>query len=75
MTRLLEEVLRQVEQLPDDRQDDAARVLLTMLESDAAPYRLTDEQLAEVELAVAEADSAQFANAKKIERVLHRPWA
>ena len=45
MTKLLEEVVRKVAELPDERQDDAAHVLLTMLENDAAGYRLTDAQL------------------------------
>jgi hypothetical protein len=75
MTKLLEEVLHHVEQLSEGRQDDAAHVLLAMLENDAASYRLTDEQLAEVELAVAEANGGLFAGAKEIAEVLYRPWA
>ncbi|HEY5305589.1 MAG TPA: hypothetical protein VIJ52_02825, partial [Pseudolabrys sp.] len=38
-----------VERWPQDRQEDAARVLRDMEEQDASPYRLTDEQAAEVE--------------------------
>ena len=60
MTKLLEEVVRKVAELPDERQDDAAHVLLTMLENDAAGYRLTDAQLREVELAMADADNAHL---------------
>ena len=36
MTKLLEEVVRKVGSFPDERQDDAAHVLLTMLVNDAA---------------------------------------
>jgi hypothetical protein len=74
MTKLLKQVLRHVEQLPDERQDDAAHVLLTMLESDAEPYDLTEEQLAELELSISEADTMQFASEKDLERALYRPW-
>ena len=34
MTKLLTKVLRQIEELPDERQDDAAHVLMMMLEHD-----------------------------------------
>jgi hypothetical protein len=45
MTKLLTAVMRKVAELPEDRQDDAARVLMLMLEYDAEQYRLSDEQL------------------------------
>jgi hypothetical protein len=51
MTKLLTEVMRKVAELPEDRQEDAAHVLLAMLENDASPYRLTDDQLRFVERA------------------------
>lgn len=75
MTKLLDEVLRKVGEMPEKRQDDAAHVLLAMLENDASPYRLSDEQLAEVEFAMAEVDAGQFASEKQVAQVLHRPWA
>ena len=75
MTKLLEEVVRKVAELPDERQDDAAHVLLTMLENDAAGYRLTDAQLREVEFAMADADKGTFASDQEVRNVLHRPWA
>ena len=75
MTKLLEEVLRKVGELPEKRQDDAAQILLEMLESDATGYRLTDEQLHEVEQARIEADKGKFATEKEIQDVLGRPWA
>lgn len=51
MTKLLEDVVRKVAELPDARQDDAAQVLLAMLENDTTNYRLSPAQVAEVELA------------------------
>jgi hypothetical protein len=47
-------VLDRVLTWPIERQADAARVLALMEEQDASPYRLTDEQLAEVERRLAE---------------------
>ena len=75
MTTLLDEVVRKIAELPDERQDDAAHVLLTMLENDAARYRLTDAQLLEVELAMADADQGAFASDPEVRNILHRPWA
>jgi len=40
--------LERVRTWPAARQEDAARLLLEMEAQDASPYRLTDEQLAEV---------------------------
>jgi hypothetical protein len=41
-------VLEHVRTWPAERQEDVARLLLEMEAQDASPYRLTDEQLAEV---------------------------
>ena len=42
------EVLDRVHTWPQERQEDAALILLEMEAQDASPYRLTDEQLEEV---------------------------
>ena len=75
MTNLLTEIMRKVVELPEDRQDDAARVLMLMLEYDPEQYRLTDEQLREVEAANADVDAGNFASDEDIDRVLHHSWA
>lgn len=75
MTKLLSEVLRKVAELPEERQDDAAHILLRLLENDASRYRLSDDQLHEVEQAIAEADNGQFASEEEVADVLERPWA
>ena len=41
-------VLERVRSRPAERQEDAARLLLEMEAQDTSPYRLTDEQVAEV---------------------------
>lgn len=75
MTNLLTEVMRKVVELPEDRQDDAARVFMLMLEHDPEQYRLSDEQLREVEKAIADVDAGNFASDGEIDRVLHHSWA
>ena len=45
----LNRVLERVRTWPDERQEEAASILLEMEAQDASPYRLTDEQLAEVQ--------------------------
>jgi hypothetical protein len=49
VSKVLKEVMERVQRWPDNRQDDAARVLLEMEEQDSSPYGLTDEQAGEVE--------------------------
>jgi hypothetical protein len=48
MTTKLKEVIERVQNWPEERQEDAAKVLLEMEAQDASSYQLTDEQLAEV---------------------------
>jgi uncharacterized protein YigA (DUF484 family) len=48
MNDRLSDVLERVRGWPEDRQADAARLLLEMEALDTSPYRLSDEQLAEV---------------------------
>jgi hypothetical protein len=48
-TKALKEAIERVERWPQQRQDDAARMLLEMEAQDAAGYQLTDEQAAEVQ--------------------------
>ena len=67
--------MRKVVELPEERQDDAARVLMLMLEHDPEQYQLSDEQLRGVEEALADVDAGNFASEQEIDRVLHRSWA
>ena len=75
MTKLLEEVIGQFAELPEERQDDAARVLMMMLEQDPEQYSLSDAQLREVDAAIADADAGKFAPQKDIDALLDRSWA
>jgi hypothetical protein len=49
MTKLLRDVIERMSQWPEDRQDMAAQVLLDLEAQQANRYRLSAEQIAEVE--------------------------
>ena len=49
MTERLEEAIAKVRKLPCDRRDEAAELLLSVVEEGADTLRLTPEQVAEVE--------------------------
>ena len=65
-------VLERVRTWPAKRQEDAARLLLEMEAQDASPYRLTDEQLAEVRRRRAKPDPKYVSLADARKR-FHRP--
>jgi len=48
MTKLLQDVIDRVRTWPEDRQDDAARLLLDLEAQQNNTYRLTPEQVKEV---------------------------
>lgn len=47
-TKALKKAIERVQTWPEERQDDAARMLLEMEAQMTSSYRLTDEQLAEL---------------------------
>ena len=53
-TKALKEIIERVQRWPEERQDDAARMLLEMEAQDTAGYHLTDEQVAEVKRRLAD---------------------
>ena len=46
--KILKEVVERIQNWPEERQKDAAQVLLEMEQQDASRYRLTDAQAQEV---------------------------
>jgi hypothetical protein len=68
MTKLLEQTLREVEQLPESEQDAAAGALLDYL-SHREETRLTDEQLAEVRRRRADPDRKLVSHDEARERI------
>jgi hypothetical protein len=48
MTKLLEEAIEQLRELPDDEQDNAADAVFAFISSEEREYRLTPPQVDEV---------------------------
>ena len=72
MTKLLEQAIATVRQLSDADQDVAAKFLLGFANSDAQLYQLSEEQLAEVELAKQEVRGGKIASEADMEDVWRR---
>ena len=62
----IESVLDRVRTWPASRQEDAAAVLLAMEAEDLGPYRLSDEERADIEAALAEDDFATDAEVAEV---------
>jgi hypothetical protein len=71
MTRLLEQAVEAVSALPDEAQDDLARILLQLAGLDQPPYELTLEEAAELDASLAEAARGEFASDEEVRAV----WA
>jgi hypothetical protein len=69
MNAKLKEVIERVQTWPDERQEDAAKVLLEMEAQDSSSYQLTDEQLAEIRRRRAEKNPKRLTLAEFDERL------
>jgi hypothetical protein len=72
MTKLLEQAIEKVKALPEPDQDIAAEFLLGFADPEGQKYRLTAEQLREVELAKQEAQSDRFATPAQMDEMWRR---
>lgn len=66
MTRLLEQAVEAVSTLPDDVQDDLARILLQFAGVEQPPYILTPEEEADLDASMAEAERGEFATDEEV---------
>jgi hypothetical protein len=71
MTRLLEQAIETVSALPDDVQDELARILLQFAGVDQPPIQLTAEEDADLAEADAEISRGEFATDEEIAAI----WA
>ncbi len=71
MTRLLEQAVEAVSALPDDAQDDLARILLQLAGIDQPAYELTPEEAADIDASLTEAERGEFASDEEVRAV----WA
>ena len=71
MTRLLEQAVVVVSALPDEAQDELARILLQLAGVDLPPYELTSDEAADLDVSLAEAANGEFATDEEVRAV----WA
>jgi hypothetical protein len=64
MTKLFLKGIEAVQALPAERQDLAGELLLML--ADQRQYQLSPEQLADLELSIAEADRGEFASDEEV---------
>jgi hypothetical protein len=68
MTTLLDQGIQAIRELPEDRQDFAGEILLT-LAATAPHYVLTPEQIEDLKLGIAQADRGEFASDEDVARM------
>jgi hypothetical protein len=66
MTRLLEQAIETVSTLPDDTQDELARILLQLAGVEQPPYELTSEEKPDIDASLAEAERGEFATDEEV---------
>jgi predicted transcriptional regulator len=69
MTKLLEQAIAAVSALPEQEQDEIARIMLELANDEE--YVLTPEDEAELEASIAEAEGGEFATDEEIRAI----WA
>ena len=68
----IERVLDRVRTWPPERQEDAAQVLLAMEAQDVGPYCLSEDERADIEAALEEAEIDEVASAAEVAAVFNR---
>jgi predicted transcriptional regulator len=69
MTRLLDEAVATVSNLPEEVQDDVARIMLQLAGIEQPPYVLTAEEEADLDASIAEAERGEFATEEEIRAI------
>jgi len=72
MTKLLEQALEAVQRLPADSQDEIARAMLILAQSDAEPEPIDPTHLPAVLEGLAQAKRREFASDAEVEAALRR---
>jgi hypothetical protein len=66
MTKLFEKGIEAVKALPPDQQDWAGELLLEVAGMGSREYALSPEQIADLELSIAQADRGEFASDEEV---------
>ncbi len=72
MTKLLEEAVEKLSQLPEERQNELARMLIDVAAQDLSPYQLTDDERTAIEEALAQAERGEFASDAEVAAMWER---
>lgn len=72
MTKALAFALKKIRDLPPERQDEAAAMLLALAEQETSDFELTAEQLAELDAAIAEADQGKFVADEELDALFRK---
>ena len=71
MSRLFEQAVATVAALPEEQQDDIARMLLQLAGIEQPPYTLTAEEEADLDASITEAERGEFASDDEVRAI----WA
>lgn len=71
MTRLFDQAVATVTQLPDEQQDALARVLLQLAGQEQPPYLLTPEEESDLDISIEAESRGEFATDEDIRAI----WA
>jgi hypothetical protein len=72
MTKLLEQAIARVRELPEEDQDAIALAVLSMASADASPLPLDDESRAAIREGLAQAKRGEFVSDDEIEALWKR---
>ncbi len=72
MTKLLEDAIEKVKELPKERQDELARMLIDVAASDLSPYQMTDAEASLLEERIAAADRGEIASDDEVAAMWRR---
>lgn len=72
MTKLLEEAVKKLAQLPAGRQNELARMLIDVAAGDLHPYALSEDEQDAVDEALAQANRGEFASEEDVTAMWNR---
>jgi hypothetical protein len=73
VTRLFKQAVETVSALPDDTQDELARILLQLAGVEQRSYELTPEEEADLDASLAEAEQGEFATDEEVRAMWAKP--
>lgn len=66
MTKLLQKAVEKLSALPEEKQDELARMLIDVAEQDLEPYDFTSSERVAVAEGMAQADRGEFASDEQV---------